>query len=125
MAFPDRIERTVSLTCAPRKVWQALTTADGLTAWFGERASIDLRPGGAATMTFAGGMTVDIRVEPRRGTHCVRVHLATAGPGRGRPPPYIRRLHPGTRRRRHPPARGRVVARLILAEHDIGPSEVG
>ncbi|MCU1495731.1 MAG: ATPase, partial [Acidimicrobiaceae bacterium] len=47
MAFPDRIERTVTLTRAPREVWRALTTADGLSAWFGERASIDLRPGGA------------------------------------------------------------------------------
>jgi uncharacterized protein YndB with AHSA1/START domain len=63
MAFPDRIERTVTLTSALREVWKALTTADGLSAWFGERASIDLRPGGAATMTFAGGMTVDMRVE--------------------------------------------------------------
>jgi len=27
MAFPDRIERTVTLTRAPREVWQALTTA--------------------------------------------------------------------------------------------------
>ena len=63
MAFPDRIERTVTLTCSPRQVWQALTTAEGLSAWFGERASIDLRPGGSATMTFAGGMTVEMRVE--------------------------------------------------------------
>src|SRR5581483_3718742 len=63
MSFPDRIERTVALTRAPHEVWQALTTADGLSAWFGERASIDLRPGGAAMITFAGGMTVDMRVE--------------------------------------------------------------
>jgi uncharacterized protein YndB with AHSA1/START domain len=63
MAFPDRIERTVTLTCPSREVWQALTTAEGLSAWFGERATIDLRPGGAATITFAGGMTVDMRVE--------------------------------------------------------------
>ncbi len=63
MTFPDRIERTVTLTRAPREVWQALTTADGLSAWFGERASIDLRPGGTATMTFASGMTVEMRVE--------------------------------------------------------------
>jgi len=54
MSFPDRIERTVALTRPPREVWQALTTADGLSAWFGERASIDLRPGGAATMTLSG-----------------------------------------------------------------------
>jgi uncharacterized protein YndB with AHSA1/START domain len=63
MTFPDRIERTVTLTRAPREVWQALTTAKGLSAWFGERASIDLRPGGLATMTFTGGMTVEMRVE--------------------------------------------------------------
>ena len=63
MAFLDRIERTVTLTRAPHEVWQALTTAEGLSSWFGEQASIDLRPGGAATMTFAGGTTVDMRVE--------------------------------------------------------------
>ena len=63
MAFPDRIERTVTLARGPQEVWRALTTADGLSAWFGERATIDLRPGGAARMTFAGGMTVDMRVE--------------------------------------------------------------
>ena len=63
MTFPDRIERTIRLKRPPREVWAALTPADGLGAWFGERATIDLRPGGAATMTFAGGMTVDMRVE--------------------------------------------------------------
>jgi uncharacterized protein YndB with AHSA1/START domain len=63
MAFPDRIERTVTLGCAPERVWRALTTAEGLSAWFGQQATIDLRPGGAATMTFPGGMTVDMRVE--------------------------------------------------------------
>ena len=63
MAFPDRIERAVTLHRSPSEVWKALTTAEALGAWFGERATIDLRPGGAATMTFEGGMTVDMRVE--------------------------------------------------------------
>jgi uncharacterized protein YndB with AHSA1/START domain len=63
MAFPDRIERTVTLDRPPRDVWPALTTAEGLSAWFGERATIDLRPGGAASMTFASGVTVEMRVE--------------------------------------------------------------
>jgi uncharacterized protein YndB with AHSA1/START domain len=63
MAFPDRIERTVRLARPPRDVWPALTTAEGLSAWFGEQATIDLRPGGAASMTFADGMTVEMRVE--------------------------------------------------------------
>lgn len=63
MTFPDRIERTVRLSRPPREVWPILTTAEGLGTWFGERATIDLRPGGAASMTFAGGMTVKMRVE--------------------------------------------------------------
>jgi uncharacterized protein YndB with AHSA1/START domain len=63
MTFPDQIERTVTLACAPHAVWRALTTAEGLSAWFGERASIDLRPGGEARLTFAGGMRVEMRVE--------------------------------------------------------------
>jgi len=50
MGFPDRIERTVELAAPPDKVWAALTTAEGLSAWFGDEATIDLRPGGAARM---------------------------------------------------------------------------
>jgi uncharacterized protein YndB with AHSA1/START domain len=63
MAFPDRIERMMTLPRSPREVWPVLTTAEGLSAWFGERATIDLRPGGPASMTFDGGMTVEMRVE--------------------------------------------------------------
>ncbi|GAA4539351.1 SRPBCC domain-containing protein [Amycolatopsis samaneae] len=63
MAFPDRIERTVEITQSPGKVWAALTTAEGLAAWFGETAEIDLRPGGAARMTWAEGHVADMRVE--------------------------------------------------------------
>lgn len=63
MGFPDRIERTVELAHPPDKVWAALTTAEGLGAWFGDEARIDLRPGGAARMRWADGATVDMRVE--------------------------------------------------------------
>lgn len=63
MGFPDRIERTVEVAQPPERVWTALTTAEGLSAWFGEEgASIDLRPGGSARMS-AGGHSVDMRVE--------------------------------------------------------------
>lgn len=48
MAFPDRIDRSVQLAYPPATVWAALTTPEGLSAWFGDRASIDLRPGGVA-----------------------------------------------------------------------------
>lgn len=63
VGFPDRIERSLELAHPPAEVWAALTTPEGLSAWFGDRASIDLRPGGAAQMTFKSGTTVDMRVE--------------------------------------------------------------
>lgn len=63
MAFPDRIERTVEIARPPVTVWAALTTAEGLGAWFGDRATIDLRPGGEAQVEWKEGPTADIRVE--------------------------------------------------------------
>ena len=63
MAFPDRIERTLEVAHPPATVWAALTTADGLASWFGHEASIDLRPGGVATMTWKSGDRADMRIE--------------------------------------------------------------
>jgi uncharacterized protein YndB with AHSA1/START domain len=63
MGFPDRIERSVELAHPPARVWAALTTPDGLASWFGDRATIDLRAGGAGQMTFGSGLTVEMRVE--------------------------------------------------------------
>lgn len=63
MGFPDRIERTMELAHPPAKVWAAITTAEGLGTWFGNEATIDLRPGGAATLRWAEGFTADLRVE--------------------------------------------------------------
>lgn len=63
MGFPDRIQRTVEVAHPPARVWAALTTAEGLGAWFGNEATIDLRPGGSARMTWTNGLAVDMRVE--------------------------------------------------------------
>jgi uncharacterized protein YndB with AHSA1/START domain len=64
MGFPDRIERTVEIAHPPEKVWAALTTAEGLGAWFGNEATIELRPGGPARMRWhAEGYTANMRVE--------------------------------------------------------------
>ena len=60
MAFPDRIERTVEIAHPPAKVWAALTTAEGLSAWFGNQAQIDLRPGGSAGMKWDNGHTAEM-----------------------------------------------------------------
>jgi uncharacterized protein YndB with AHSA1/START domain len=53
MAFPDRIERTIELAHPVEQVWAAISTAEGLAAWFGDRAGIDLRPGGRAWLEWS------------------------------------------------------------------------
>ncbi len=63
MAFPDAIVRTVELAHPPAKVWTAITTAEGLGTWFGNGATIDLRPGGEAQLTWTGGDRAQLRIE--------------------------------------------------------------
>ncbi|GAA1593136.1 SRPBCC family protein [Kribbella sancticallisti] len=63
MPFPDRIERTLELAHPPEKVWAAITTAEGLGTWFGTQATIDLRPGGAARLSWDSGDKADLRIE--------------------------------------------------------------
>ncbi|MGX6601426.1 SRPBCC domain-containing protein [Micromonosporaceae bacterium Da 78-11] len=63
MAFPDRIERTLDLTQPPAKVWAALTTAEGLGTWFGNTATVDLRPGGEARLTWTSGDKAELRIQ--------------------------------------------------------------
>ena len=54
MPIPDRIERTIDLAQPPQQVWEALTSAEGLGGWFGDRATVDLRPGGLAHVEWDG-----------------------------------------------------------------------
>jgi uncharacterized protein YndB with AHSA1/START domain len=63
MGFPDRIERTISVAHPPQKVWDALTSAEGLGTWFGHRATIDLRVGGLAQVTWDNGGSHELRIE--------------------------------------------------------------
>ena len=63
MTFPDRIERTIDLAHPPAKVWAAITTADGLGTWFGNKAEIDLRPGGEAHLTWNEGFTATLHIK--------------------------------------------------------------
>ena len=63
MGFPDRIERVVEIAKPPAAVWTALTTAEGLASWFGQKVTIDLRPGGSAHLAWDSGDSADMRVE--------------------------------------------------------------
>lgn len=63
MGFPDRIERSIELAHEPAKVCGRAHHGRRPVGLVGEKATVDLRPGGPATMTFASGTTVDMRVE--------------------------------------------------------------
>jgi uncharacterized protein YndB with AHSA1/START domain len=63
MGFPDRIERTLQLTHSPERVWAALTTAEGLGTWLGNRAEVDLRVGGQAKLSWDSGDTATLTIE--------------------------------------------------------------
>ncbi|MBM2614407.1 SRPBCC domain-containing protein [Actinoplanes sp. LDG1-06] len=68
MAFPDRIERTLEIAHPVDKVWDALTTAEGLGTWFGNQAEVDLRVGGEARLTWTSGDKATLviqRLEPK------------------------------------------------------------
>ena len=63
MTFPDRIERTLELAHSPEKVWAALTTPEGLGTWFGNRAEVDLRVGGQATLIWDSGDRATLTIQ--------------------------------------------------------------
>ncbi|HEU4557746.1 MAG TPA: SRPBCC family protein [Longimicrobium sp.] len=68
--IPDRIEREIHIAAPAARVWRALTEARHLGTWFGDAgATIDLRPGGAITLTWKKVGTTRARVvhvEPPR-----------------------------------------------------------
>ena len=62
--IPDRIEREIRIAASMERVWTALTEAKHLGTWFGDAgATIDLRPGGAITLTWEKNGTARGRVE--------------------------------------------------------------
>ncbi|MBW1880802.1 MAG: SRPBCC domain-containing protein [Deltaproteobacteria bacterium] len=45
------IRRQINIAVAPRAVWRALTTVEGLTTWLADDARIDARVGGRIVLT--------------------------------------------------------------------------
>jgi hypothetical protein len=101
MAFPDHIERTVEIARPVAAVWAALTTAEGLGTWFGNLATIDLRPGGTARIAWSTGDKADLRIgrveEPR----------SSASPGTSTACPTTTRAAPTSSSRSNRSARER------------------
>lgn len=71
MSFPDTIERTLELPHPRDRVWAALTTADGLGTWFGNRADVDLRVGGLVRLAWDSGDTATLTLERLEEPHVV------------------------------------------------------
>jgi uncharacterized protein YndB with AHSA1/START domain len=63
----DTIERELRLDAPVERVWQVITDPAYVARWFGDKAEIDLRPGGAAVFGWSehgdGAARVE-RVEP-------------------------------------------------------------
>jgi uncharacterized protein YndB with AHSA1/START domain len=60
----DRIEREVLIEAPVERVWQLVTQAEHLGTWFGDSgAEIDLRPGGAVSLSWREYGTAHGRVE--------------------------------------------------------------
>lgn len=67
---PDRIERDIEIAAPVAHVWALLTQPEHLGTWFGDAgATVDLRPGGAVTLSwrdYGTGRAVIEQVEPLR-----------------------------------------------------------
>lgn len=67
---PDRIEREVTIDAPREVVWEVVTRPEHVARWFSDAAEIDLRPGGAALLTWHEHGAARARVErvepPRR-----------------------------------------------------------
>lgn len=60
----DQIEREVRIAAPVERVWALVTEAEHLGSWFGDAgAEVDLRPGGAMTLTWAEWGVTHARVE--------------------------------------------------------------
>jgi len=60
----DRIERDITINAPVERVWELITQPEHVGRWFGDAgAEIDLRPGGAMSLSWADHGTVHGRVE--------------------------------------------------------------
>jgi uncharacterized protein YndB with AHSA1/START domain len=66
---PDRIEREILIDAPLETVWAIVTDPEHVGSWFSDAADIDLRPGGAATLTWEKHGVARARVERVEAPH--------------------------------------------------------
>jgi uncharacterized protein YndB with AHSA1/START domain len=73
----------IDIGASPEEVWERLTTEDGLTSWFGTRASIELRVHGERTVGWGDGMAMQARITELEPHHRLRMIYTAEGEGTG------------------------------------------
>lgn len=63
MAIMDIIERNIILPCSRERAWVALTTAKGLSNWFGPDVDLEFKVGGKFNMRWSNGDRTTGQVE--------------------------------------------------------------
>lgn len=84
----DPIRREVTVEAAPDAVWDALTDARDLAAWFGAEVEVDLRVGGAVRFrwpdgTERRGLVVDLDPPRRLAFRWRELRTTPSGPAAG------------------------------------------
>ena len=84
----DSIRRTVEIAAPVERVWELVTVAEHLGRWFADAgAEVELRPGGAFSLSWAGGTTCHGRVEAVDRPRLVAYRWLAASGSRAQPTP--------------------------------------
>src|SRR5690349_20208179 len=59
----DAVEREVTVPAPPEAVWPELAGSEGISAWFGAQAQVDVRPGGRGVFRWPDGVERGVVVE--------------------------------------------------------------
>lgn len=87
-AQDDRIETDVLIAAPLERVWQLVTSAEHVGRWFADAsAEIELRPGGALTLTWRQHGTFHGRVEAVEAPHRFAFRWLSAVDSRAEPAP--------------------------------------
>jgi uncharacterized protein YndB with AHSA1/START domain len=73
----------IDVDASPAEVWERLTTVEGLTSWFGTRASIELHVGGERLVGWGGAAEMRAKITDIDPQHRLRVVYMTDGESTG------------------------------------------
>jgi uncharacterized protein YndB with AHSA1/START domain len=60
---PEQVEREVVIDAPVEVVWETITQAEHVSRWFGDSATVDLRPGGLMLLIWERYGTLHARIE--------------------------------------------------------------